>query len=434
MRAAAILLLLALPFAPAAGAQVAAVERLTLAEAIERAVAASPTLGRLRAGERGAEADVRAARGARLPELTFRGAYARQSDVPEVQVGGRTLFPNFHDNYRTRVGLSLPVFTGGRLKRAVESAALERQASGKDVEAGRSDLVYEVATAYWSLATLRRSEEVLNEGLGSYDAHLEDARNREAVGMAARNEVLAVQVERDRAELHLLEARRDVQVAEANLRRLLDLPEGVRIETAEPLASDAPQAADARALAAAALQARPERAALVARVAGADARVRGEKGARLPEVSVSGGFDYANPNRLILPPTDEWKHTWDAVVSVSWDLFNGGRTSAAIARAQAEADGAREHLRDLERLIRLEVTQRVEEQRTASARVGLSERALESARENARVAGDRYRAGVIPSSELLDAEVGLLRAGLERTSAQAALRLADAALVRAVGR
>ncbi|HEU5323258.1 MAG TPA: TolC family protein, partial [Methylomirabilota bacterium] len=70
----------------------------------------------------------------------------------------------------------------------------------------------------------------------------------------------------------------------------------------------------------------------------------------------------------------------------------------------------------------------------AGARVDLSARSLESARENARVAGDRYRAGVIPSSELLDAEVALLRAGLERTSSQATLRLADAALVRATGR
>jgi outer membrane protein TolC len=430
MRAAIVLL----SCASIAGAQEAAVERLTLAEATSRAVAASPTLGLLRAQERGAEADVRAARGARLPELQFRGAYVRQSDVPEVQVGGLTVFPNFHDNFRTRVGASLPLFTGGRLKRAVESAEREREASGKDVEAGRGDLVYEVATAYWSLATLRRTEEVLNEGLGSYDAHLKDARNRESVGMAARNEVLAVQVERDRAELDLLEARQDVQVAEANLRRLLDLPDGVRVETAEPLASGTPPAADARALATAALEARPERAALVARVAGADARVRGEKGTRLPDVSATGGFDYANPNRLILPPTAEWKHTWDAGVFVNWTLFNGGRRSAAIARAQADADAAREQLRDLERRIRLEVTQRVEEQRTAGARVSLSERALESARENARVAGDRYRAGVIPSSELLDAEVGLLRASLERTSAQAVLRLADAALVRAVGR
>jgi outer membrane protein TolC len=431
MRGAIILLL---SCGPIAGAQDTAVERLTLAEAIDRAVAVSPTLGRLRAEERGAEADVRAARGARLPELQFRGGYIRQSDVPEVSVGGVTVFPNFHDNYRTRVGASVPLFTGGRLKRAVESAELERQASAKDVEAGRGDLVYEVATAYWSLATLRRTEEVLNEGLGSYDAHLEDARNRESVGMAARNEVLAVQVERDRAELDLLDARRNVNVAEADLRRLLDLPDGVRIETAEPLASGAPQAAEASALSVAALEARPERAALAARVAGADARVRGEKGTRLPEVSATGGLDYANPNRLILPPTADWKHTWDAGVFVNWTLFNGGRRSAAIARAQADADAAREQLRDLERRIRLEVTQRVEEQRTAGARVSLSERALESARENVRVAGDRYRAGVIPSSELLDAEVALLRSGLERTSAQAALRLADAALQRAVGR
>jgi outer membrane protein TolC len=430
MRTAAILLL----SVPAAVAQEPTVERLTLAQAVERALSASPTLGRLRAGERAAEADVRAARAERLPELRLRAAYVRQSDVPEVSFGGQTIFPNFPDNFRTRLGASIPLFTGGRLRRAVESAELERQASGKDVDTGRADLVYEVATAYWSLATLRQAEDVLNEGLASYDAHLKDARNREAVGMAARNEVLAVQVERDRAELDLLEAQRDVQVAEANLRRLLDLAEGVRIETAEPLEGGAPEAADPNALAAAAIEARPEHAALVARLGGAEARVRGEKGARWPELSASAGFDYANPNRLILPPTAEWKHTWDAGVYLSWTVFNSGRTSAVISRAEAQADAVREQLTDLERHIRLEVTQRALEQRTAGARVGLSQRALESARENARVAGDRYGAGVIPSSERLDAEVALLRASLERTSAQAALRLADAALARAVGR
>jgi outer membrane protein TolC len=415
-------------------AQEPAVERLTLAQATERALAASAYLGGLRAGERAAEADLRAARAERLPELELRAAYVRQSDVPEVTIGGRTLFPNFPDNYRTRLGVSVPLFAGGRLKRAVESAELERQASGKDVDAGRGDVVYEVAAAYWSLATLRRTEEVLGEGLAAYDAHLRDARNRESVGLAARNEVLAVQVERDRAELALLEARRDVTVAEADLRRLLDLPAGVRIETAEPLPSPSPGAADTGALVAAALASRPERAALAARVAAAESRLRGARGARLPEVSASAGFDYANPNRLILPPTEGWKDTWDAGVSLSWTLFDSGRTGAAVARAQAQADFAREQLADLEQRIGLEVTRRVEERRTAGARVGLAERALESARENSRVAGDRYRAGVIPSSELLDAEVALLRAGLERTSAQAALRLADAALLRAVGR
>src|SRR4029453_14531839 len=102
-----------------------------------------------------------------------------------------------------------------------------------------------------------RTEAVLGEGLGAYDAHLEDARNRESFGLAARNEVLAVQVERDRAELDLLEVRRDVLVAEADLRRLLDLTDGTRVETAEPLEAPPPAAADPRAPRPAAPRGRP---------------------------------------------------------------------------------------------------------------------------------------------------------------------------------
>jgi outer membrane protein len=425
--------------APVAGAQETGapegpVERLTLAQATERALGASPNLGRLRANERAAAADERAARAGRLPQVQLEAGYTRQSDVPEVVVGGRTIFPNLPDNYRTRLGASVPLFTGGRVERAIESARLERQASGADVDAGRRDLVYETAAAYWSLATSRRTAEVLGEALDAYDAHLKDAKNRESVGMAARNEVLTVQVERDSAELALLDARSNVAVAEANLRRLLGLPAAVRIETAETLDAPLPAPDDADALATAAVEARPERAALLARVEAAEARVRGERGARLPQVSATGGFDYANPNRKILPPAAEWDHTWEVGVNLTWNLFDSGRTGANVARAQARADAAREQLADLERRIRLEVTQRTFERRTAGARVSLSERSLESARENRKVAADRYREGVIPSSELLDAEVGLLRAGLDRTSAQAALRLADAALQRATGR
>ena len=50
------------------------------------------------------------------------------------------------------------------------------------------------------------------------------------------------------------------------------------------------------------------------------------------------------------------------------------------------------------------------------------------------MAADRYREGVLPSSELLDAELAHEKAALARTESQAALRLALAALDRAVGR
>ncbi|MGE5126291.1 MAG: TolC family protein [Betaproteobacteria bacterium] len=137
---------------------------------------------------------------------------------------------------------------------------------------------------------------------------------------------------------------------------------------------------------------------------------------------------------MIVPPTADWKATWDVGVGHRWCVFAGGRRSAGEARARAQAAAAAAQLRELDRAIRLEVTQRALELRTAEARLAVSSRSVESALENRRVAADRYREGVIPSSELLDAEVAQERAALSRTEALAALRLAAAALERAVGR
>jgi outer membrane protein TolC len=119
---------------------------------------------------------------------------------------------------------------------------------------------------------------------------------------------------------------------------------------------------------------------------------------------------------------------------MAFTAFNKDRSAAAAAQARAQADAVRAQLADAERRVRLEVTQRALELATASAAVQVAGRALEAAQENARVAGDRYREGVSSSSDLLDAETVLLRAGLERTSAATGLRVALANLERATGR
>ena len=121
-------------------------------------------------------------------------------------------------------------------------------------------------------------------------------------------------------------------------------------------------------------------------------------------------------------------------VEVSFRVFDGGRTAASVARAQAGVEALRQRLDDLERRIRLEVTQAFLEVRAAYAGIGVAEDALSAGRENQRVSTERYREGVIPSSELLDAEIALLDAGLERTRALAQARVVAAELDRAVSR
>jgi outer membrane protein TolC len=450
MKCAALLIVPAALVVPAlSGAQTApeapAVVRLSVDEAVSRALLVSPRLARLGALEAAAEAQRRGAAADRWPQVDVGGGYQRHSEVPELKVPSPTgdpskplqlitVFPNIQDNYTVRAGLALPLYTGGRISSQIEAADKGRDAAQHDLKAARADLVLETKTAYWGLVTARAGERVLREAIKAFEAHLKDARNREKFGMAARNEVLAVQVERDRTELDRLRASVAADVAEANLRRLLDLPPATHADAAEALEARPVGALDVEALVTEATAARADRAALLARASAAEALVGVERGGRLPQVALTAGYLYANPNRDIVPPTSTWKSTWDAGASLSWSVFDGGRRSAGEARARAQADAAREQLRELDRAIRLEVTQRALELGTAEERVAVADRGLEAARENVRVAQDRYREGVIPSSELLDAETALERADLDHTEALASLRLAAAGLDRAVGR
>ena len=65
---------------------------------------------------------------------------------------------------------------------------------------------------------------------------------------------------------------------------------------------------------------------------------------------------------------------------------------------------------------------------------GRRDEGVTAATEARRVVDERYRAGVIAQIEVLDAELRLLQAQLDRTRALANVRLAEARLDRALGR
>lgn len=437
---AALALLLTLASAPPLGASEASpVVSLTLKEAVERARSVSPRLARLGSLEEAAHQALRGARAGRLPQVALGGGYARFSNVPPLVLTlpgapPTTIFPNIPDNYRAHAGLTLPLFTSGRLESAIVATREEEARAHSDKDAGLGDLALETSTAYWRLVEARESARVFADALVAFDAHFKDARAREDVGMAARNEVLLVQVERERADLERLQAERAAEVAEADLRRLLELPSSARIECADPLKTGPQGAEDAEALTNRALEARPEVSSLRSEVRFLEASARVNRAATLPQASLDAAYDYANPNARILPPSPEWKGSWSVGLSLSATPFDGGRAAAAAAQARAQADALRHEVDEIQDRIRLEVVTRLLDVSTAQASIEVAERSVEAARENLRVSRERYREGVIASSDLLDAENALLRANLDATTALTDLRVASAGLDRAVGR
>lgn len=430
------------PTDPATKSTTPAPVTLTLDEALASARASSPRLGELGSLLDASRAEVDEARAARLPEVSVSAGYTRLSNVPELAIqlpdgNRRTLFPNIPDNWSSRLGFEVPLYTGGALTAGIEAARHGVDAAASDLDAARSDLRLEVTEAYWNLVVARARSRVLGEAIASFEAHLEDVRNRRRFGLAAANDELAVTVERDRAKLSRLRADNAAAVREADLARLLDFAPGTPIQPTESLAPKAPstpEKEDLETLVRNALADRPERASAEAHLASLEAAEKVERAAFHPRVRAAGGYDYDRPNRRILPPEDVFRDSWDLSVAVSFDVFDGGRRGAAVSGAKARTEAARQRLEGLDRAIRLEVTARYRDLATARAAVGVAAKNLEAARENLRVASDRYREGLVPSSERLDAETALLRAGLDRTEALVDLHLAETRLDRAVGR
>ena len=412
---------------------------LTLAEAVERAILASAQLRELGQLRIAAGADAAEASAARKPTLDLAAGYSRLSGINEFLIpqppGEPPLgFLNLPNNYRLTARARLPLYAGGRIDGQIDATRETERAAELDLDASRRALRLETEVAYWGLVTARESARVLRRGLMAFEAHLHDARNRERFGLAARNEVLAVEIERDRAELRRLRAENAAELAEANLVHLLQLPPNAVIESTEPLESAPPNGANVEVLVEQALEARPERTGLLSRVRAAEANVRIAGSATRPQVGVTGGFMYANPNRNFVPPDEAWHTSWDVGVELSMRVFDGGRTSASVARAEANVEALRQRLDNFERRVRLQVTSAVLDVRTAHAAIRVAEGALLAGRENERVSAERYREGVIPSSERLDAEIAVLEAGLERTRTLADARLARANLDRATAR
>jgi outer membrane protein TolC len=430
-----------LPAAESAAAANAVVQRLTLDDAIARARANSPRLESFRALTRAASENVRGAQAGKRPDLDIQAAYSRNSNVPELILSSpgappRVIFPNLPSQWRTHVGASLPLYTGGRVQNQVGAAREAEGASIADRAAAENDLVAETHIAYVNVLFARETARVLREAIASYEAHLKDSRARQDVGLAASHEVLAVTVERERAELGRVLADNASAMAAANLLRLVGLPPDTEVEVEldpAPLGLVAsPVALEDQVKRASA--GRPELDALRARIRSLEATSRVAQSSSRPQAGLQAGFDYSNPNPRILPLAGEWKDSWSVGLNVSWKILDGGRSSASAAQSQAQADALRAQLRDLESRIRLDVTTRRLELESALAGKAVALRGIEAAKDAVRVAKDRYREGVLSSSELLDAETRLLRAELEATQTEAQIQIALANLTRAVGR
>ena len=416
---------------------------LSVEDAVRMGIDHAPRMVDARAKTEAASQNVRALVAMALPSATAQMQYLRWSHVPEFLIpdgagGLRILYPDIPNNYRGRVEVSAPIYTFGRIKSTVTAARDDVTAAQAGERLAASDVSFEVMRAYWLLATVRENVNVLVQSLARTDAWVGDVQARVDTGLLPPNEVQSARAQRARQQVRLLQAQNDEALAELVLARLIGVPAGTSIRTATPVDRPLPQAVELETLStdqliARATGQRADHAGLTAQSDGLRQSAKATIANLNPYAMALGVVEPARPNQRFVPPIDAWHTSWTVDLKFVWPFYDGGRSKAQAAALTAQANGVDARRDDLDSAIALEIRQRLLDLRFGRAQIDAASEGVAAAAEARRVVGERFAAGVALSSEVLDAQVALLEAQLERTRLYAALRLTEAQLIHAAG-
>jgi outer membrane protein len=413
------------------------VRTLTLDESLKIGLENSHQLNVSRLRVESSEARWSEINAARLPSLRFNAVYTRLSPIDpfniETPFGNFELSPNIVNTYNFRLTLQQPLFTGFRLSSSSNIAEYNYLAQEEEFNADREDLILNIKTAYWNVFKANRVKAVVDENVEQIKAHLNDVQNLFNEGMATRNDVLKVQVQLAEAELRQIDAVNQVRLSRVNLSNIIGIPLSTNIEIQKDIKPSIIELRDINELVENAFNRRPELKNLDYRIKAGESSITLARSGWYPQLFVMGNYNYAQPNQRIFPLEERFKDTWDVSVALSWDIWNWGTTSSQTSQAKYMLEQVKESYESVKDAITLEITQNYLNLLQGKEKIFVAENSISQAEENYRVTNEKFRNGLVLSSELLDAEVLLLQANTNYIQALVDYELAKARLEKSSG-
>jgi len=332
--------------------------------------------------------------------------------------------------YRLNLGGDWEPDVWGRLRAGVTSAQASAEATAADLASARLSAQGELAANYFTVRALDAQRTLLESSIAGYERELRITQNRYDVGIVARTDVLQAQTQLANARSDALSLQRQRAQFEHAIAVLVGkAPSDFALAPASSWQVSVP--AIPVGVPATLLQRRPDIAAAERDVAAANAEIGIARSAYFPNIglSASAGNGGARFNDLFSASNAAWSFGLSAAQSI----FNAGATRASVAAAEARHQATVARYRQTV----LNAFADVEDQLSAV-------RVLEQQQEFMRVASDaadkveqqilnRYRAGQVSYSEVVQAQNTALNARRSLVQIQADRQAVAVALVQALG-
>ncbi len=411
-------------------------QEITLEEAVRLALKQSPSISSSKAQALAAEDFRRSALGDFFPSLTLSYSYTRYDhERPRGAVRSQQYAQN---QYQMGANVHQDIFTGFRLENTYQKAQLTKEQLTESLRDTELNLILNVQTNFLSLLMAREDVRSAQDSVTRLSSQLKVTQAFYDVGLKPKLDVLQAEVDLARAEDELLQARNSVATQQARINTLLTLPLEADVNYMGEL-EYTPFSLSLDECLKRAYENRPdlEVARKNVEIARKDTRIAFSD--MLPQVgadldmsrsgdtwAVDGGDGWYQPGRTGFAQ-------WSVSVSAQWKVFDFGsswygwrQAQKGIYRYQADEQSLREEVAYDIKSAHLKIGE-------TEARIKVTRKALEQAKESYRMAVARYQAQVGTNTDVLDAQSRLTEAEANLTQALGDYQTAIANLYVAMG-
>ena len=329
--------------------------------------------------------------------------------------------------------LTQPIYMGGKIRAYDQITGYACELAEQKHRAGEQEVILNTDEAYWqivSLASKKRLAESYVQLLQRMDS---DVTKMIKTGVATRANALTVSVKLNEAEMALTKVDNGLSLARMLLCQLCGLPLDTQFTLEDENKEFSSTAGGNSAFdMSTALSRRPDLRSLELAADIYDKKIKLARSENLPQLALVGNYLLTNPS-VFNGFEKKFKGMFNIGVTLSAPLFRWGEGRNKVRAAKAQAAAARYQLDEAREKVELQVNQasfRVTEANKAFARAVKN---CERAEENLRTASVGFKAGVIPTSDMLEAQTAWVSAQSEMVDAAIDVRLTQVYLQKSLG-
>lgn len=329
--------------------------------------------------------------------------------------------PSIYDRAAGGVTVTQLITDFGRIHNLVKSAQSTARAQLEDQRATELDIRLAVDQAFYQALTTQDVLQVAQQTVAQRQATSDQVGALTKSKVKSELDLSFANVQLSSANLLLLDARNNEQVAMAALNNVLGSDRDRQYILVDETGGNAsPAPTDAEPLVQTAFTSRPDLAALSDRYVSAQQYATAERDQWFPVISALGtvGGTPVRADQILSP----WYGA--AGVNMTIPLFNGFLYNAEAKEARFRAGAAQEQVRNLRDLIARDVRTAVLNAQTAFQRIGVTQGMLDQANLALDLAQARYKIGLSSIVELTQAQLAQTQAEIENANARYAYQTA----------